>query len=220
MSQEGSPDGLLSQVAPSRRGFVKSVLAGAAFAAPVIASFSVESMEIASAGGQTLSTSSSSLGSSSGYSSLSRNPCLPDLGYVGPAYFQAYVLDISGATRVNGQLDFNLEQGGKSLGVRVRMTRDISLSSIYLMANSVEIATIQLATGDDDGFGRREEGVEGKITAADLVGLCDFDALLQALASRTATAVVQGAYASSAFDSQGSVVPMSGGPTFHTEKHE
>ncbi len=221
MSEEGSTNRVLSHVAPSRRGFVKSVLAGAAFAAPVIASFSVENMEVASAGGQTLSTSSTSPGTSSAASgSLSRNPCLPDLGYVGPAFFQAYVLDISGATRVNGELDFNLEQDGKALGVRMRMTADAAVSSVYLMANYSEIATIQMSGGDRDGFGRHDGGSEGRITAADIIGLCDFDALLQAIASRTVTAVVRGTYASSAFDAQGSVVPMSGGPTFHTEKHE
>ena len=216
MSQESSPDCLLSRVAPSRRGFVKSVLAGAAFAAPVIASFSVENMEVASAGGQTLSSNTGSLG---GSASGSEKLCLPDLGYVGPAYFQAYVLDISGATRVNGQLDFNLEQDGKTLGVRMRMTADANVSAVYLMANYAEIATIQMAAADHDGFGHHDGGSEGRITAADIVGLCDFDALLQAMASQTVTAVVQGTYASSSFNAQGSVVPMAGGPTFHTEKH-
>jgi len=209
MSEESSSKRLLSQVAPSRRGFVKSVLAGAAFAAPVIASFSVENMEVASAEGQSYFCSSSASPSQC---------CRPDLGYVGPAFFQAYVLDISGATRVNGQLNFNLEQDGKSLGVRMRMTRDVAVSSVYLVANSTEIATVQMATPDHDDFGRRDGGSEGRITAADLVRLCDFDALLQAIASQTVTAVVQGSYASTSFNAQGSVLPMAGGPIFQAER--
>ncbi|MFP5277120.1 MAG: hypothetical protein ACLGPM_08390 [Acidobacteriota bacterium] len=220
MSEEGSTNRVLSQVAPSRRGFVKSVLAGAAFAAPAIASFSIENMEIRSADGQSLTSSLTTGSGSMAYGSSSMVRCLPDLGYVGPAFFQAYVLDISGSTRVNGELSFNIEQDGKALGVRMRMTRDASVSAVSLTVNSVEVATVQMSGGDRDGFGRHDNGSEGRITAADVVGLCDFDSLLQAMASQTAKAVVQGTYASSAFDAQGSILPMSGGPVFHTENRE
>lgn len=213
MSEEGPENRLLSQVAPSRRGFVKSVLAGAAFAAPVIASFSVENLEIRSANGQILNSSQSAYLSSS-------NPCLPDLGYVGPSFFQAYVLDISGSTRVNGQVSFNIQQDGKALGVRMRMTRDASASAVNLSVNGVNVATVQLGGGDNNGFGRRNNESQGRITAADVTGLCDFDSLLQALASQTVKAVVQGTYASSSFDAQGLVLPMAGGPVFHTESRD
>jgi hypothetical protein len=217
MSEEGSSNRLLSQVAPSRRGFVKSVLAGATFAAPVIASFGLENMEIRSADGQIINSSQSVYLSSSVYSSSSSlNRCLPDLGYVGPSFFQAYVLDISGSTRVNGVLTFSVEQDGKSLGVRMRMSRDASVSAVSLTVNSVNVANVQLHN-DHDGFGRRDNESEGRITAADVIGLCDFDALLQAMASQTAKAVVLGSYASSSFDAEGSVLPMAGGPVFHTE---
>ncbi len=211
MSEEGSSNRLLSQVAPSRRGFVKSVLAGATFAATVIASFGLENMEIRSADGQILNSSQSVYLSSS-----SLNRCLPDLGYVGPSFFQAYVLDISGSTRVNGVLTFSVEQDGKSLGVRMRMSRDASVSAVSLTVNSVNVANVQLHN-DHDGFGRRDNESEGRITAADVIGLCDFDALLQAMASQTAKAVVLGSYASSSFDAEGSVLPMAGGPVFDTE---
>lgn len=210
MPEEHSSNRLLSQVAPSRRGFVKSVLAGATFAAPVIASFALENMEIRSADGQTLN------GSQSVYSSMNR--CLPDLGYVGPSFFQAYVLDISGSTRVNGVLTFSVEQDGKSIGVRMRMSRDASVSTVSLTVNSVNVANVQLHS-DHDGFGRGDNESEGRITAADVISLCDFDALLQAMASQTAKAVVLGSYASSSFDAEGSILPMAGGPVFHTENH-
>ena len=214
MPEESSVHPILNKIEPSRRGFVKSVLAGAAFAAPVIASFSIENMEIRSADGQTLINNSSN--SSNIYGGSSANRCLPDLGYVGPAFFQAYVLDISGSTRVNGELSFNIQQDGKSLGVRMRMTRDASVSAVNLTVNSVNVATVQMHS-DNDGFGRRNNESEGRITAADVIGLCDFDALLQAMASQTAKAVVVGTYASSSFDAQGTVLPMAGGPEFHTE---
>lgn len=213
MSEENSTNRVLSQVVPSRRGFVKTVLAGATFAAPAIASFSIANMGIGSADAQNPTSSAYT-------SSSSSMPCLPDLGYVGPSYFQAYALDISGSTRVNGALTFNLEQDGKALRVRMRITKDASVSSVSITVNGRQVATVKMGEDDGNGFGRRDDGVEGRVTAANLSGLCDFDSLLQAMASQTAQVEVQGTYSYSSFDAQGSILPMVGGPVFHTERRE
>lgn len=197
MTEEDNP--ILSHVEPSRRGFMKTVLAGAAFAAPVIASFSIEGLGVDSAYANTVSSSATSATGSHG-------PCLPDLGYVGPGFFQAFVLDVSGYTRVNGELTISVHEDGHGADVLLQMTKDAEVSSAYLTINGVNAASIVLRTDDD--FGRRH--YEGKITADNLIGVCDFDSLLQGLASQTGAAVVTGTYSSASFQAQGSVLPGAG----------
>ena len=86
-------------VDPARRGFLKSVLAGAAFAAPVIATFSVESLT---------ANSVHAMGGPNSTQLMSNQVCVADLGYVGPSSFQAHVstgvIYSSDAKRVNGQV--------------------------------------------------------------------------------------------------------------------
>lgn len=190
---------ILSHVESSRRGFVKSVLAGAAFAAPVIASFSIESLGVDSAYGQSATSSAISATGSHG-------PCLPDLGYVGPAVFQAFVLDVSGNTRVNGELTITVQEQGDVAFFQLQMTKDADASSLNLKINGVTAANVALQAKND--FGR--VSYQGRITTANLVGLCDFDSLLQALASQTGTAMVGGTYSLVSFCAQGSVVPVPG----------
>lgn len=197
MTEENNP--ILSQVEPSRRGFVKTVLAGAAFAAPVIASFSIDSLGVDAAYGQSASSSVASY--SGGY-----GPCLPDVGYVGPAQFQAFVLDVSGSTRVNGELTISVRMRDNMADVRLQMTKDADVSSAYLTLNGINAANIVLRPDND--WGRRH--YEGTIGANDLVGVCDFNSLLQGLASQTGAAVVLGTYSSASFRAQGSVLPGAG----------
>ncbi len=52
MSKDGLSNRVLNHVDPSRREFVKRVLASAAFAAPVVAAFSIESLNVNAAYGQ------------------------------------------------------------------------------------------------------------------------------------------------------------------------
>jgi len=206
MTDENPNNPILNHVEPSRRGFMKTVLAGAAFAAPVIATFSIEGLGVDTAYGQ---VSSSALSSASG----SRGPCLPDLGYVGPAVFRAYVLDVSGSTRVNGELTIALNDEGKSADVRLDLVKDADVSSAYLTINGITAATLRLRA--DDNFGHVH--YEGRLTAGDLQGVCDFDSLLQAMASQTVAAVVTGTYSYASFDAQGTIF-SAGGPTIQTHR--
>jgi hypothetical protein len=214
MSKDGIGNRVLNHVDPSRRDFVKRVLAGAAFAAPVVASFSIESLYVNAAYGQ---SSSSSSASSSACNISGSCRCLADPGYVGPAVFQAYVEDTSGNTRVNGELAFVIrgdgdfdrdDPNGTVANVSFSLTKDAQVTSAYLTINGQEVATIPLE--DSHELGKHD--LTGKIKASDLLNLCDFDALLQAMASQQVVAVVQGTYSGWSFNAQGSVTPASASP--------
>jgi len=214
MSKDGLSNRIFDHVDPSRREFVKRVLAGAAFAVPVVASFSIESLSVNAAYGQ--SSSSSSLTSSACNISGSCR-CLADPGYVGPGVFQAYVEDVSGNTRVNGELTFVIrgdgdfdrdDRNGRIADVTLSLTKDAQVTSAYLTINGQEVANVQLQAA----HGLGQHNLSGKITTADLMNLCDFDALLQAMASQQVVVIVQGTYSSNYFDAQGPVLAASGSP--------
>ncbi len=213
MSNDGLVNRVIDHVDPSRRDFVKRVLAGAAFAAPVVASFSIESLFVNSAYGQSCSGSANS----SNISNSCR--CLADPGYVGPAVFQCYVEDTSGNTRVNGEVSLNIDRDDrdghrdghdddKGIDIRLDLTQGATVTSAYLTINGQEVASVQLH--ESHGFGPHD--LTGKISVADITGLCDFDALLQAMAAQTVVAVVQGTYSGTSFNAQGPVSAASGSP--------
>ena len=214
MSKDGIGNRVLNHVDPSRRDFVKRVLAGAAFAAPVVASFSIESLYVNAAYGlssSSASASSSSSSSSSGCNISGSCQCLADPGYVGPAVFQAYVEDTSGNTRVNGELFLHISgdcHDNEAADIRLRMTPDAEATAAHLTINGQEVATIPLEDSHEHG----KHDLTGKIKASDLLNLCDFDALLQAMASQQVVAVVQGTYSGRSFNAQGSVLPASASP--------
>lgn len=224
MTEESNP--ILNHVEPSRRGFVKSVIAGAAFAAPVIAAFSIEGLGVEPAYAQLHASCSASSSSATGSGGLG----YLDVGYVGPALFQAYVLDISGNTRVNGQVTISVHDRGDAADVELRITRDVQISSLTIQVNACNVASVELKPDNDDFRGFRYRGT---ITATDLSGFSDFNAFLQAMAWQTetsllqavaslstnppspVTAVVFGTYSSTSFNAQGTVIPVPG-PTVHT----
>lgn len=75
--------GVLEHVATERRDFLKKLLASAAFAAPVIATFSIDALQadpVYSSTANTLITAN-----------LTANQCATDVGYVGPRLFLAHV---------------------------------------------------------------------------------------------------------------------------------
>jgi hypothetical protein len=195
---------IFNHVDPSRRDFVKRVLAGAAFAAPVIASFSIEGLFVDAAYAQASSSSSSAVPVSSG------GRCLPDPGYIGPAVFQAYVEDTSGNTRVNGELVLGIRRDDRStsVDVRLRITQDAEVSSAYLTINGVDVADFELHAKNEFG----QHACVGTIAASDIRSLCDFDSLLQTMASQQVTAMIGGTYFGISFSAQGPVLAASAGP--------
>jgi hypothetical protein len=212
MANDESSNRIFDQLDPSRRDFVKRVLAGAAFAAPVIATFSIESLGVTAAYAQGASGSSSVSSSAPSGSNpgASSGPCLQDLGYVGPERFEAHVADTSGNTRVNGELAIKIDgdyDAARSAEVRLDMTRDSVVTSAYLAINGVNVVNLPLVEHHEAD----PHYYTGKICSSDIMNLCDFDALLQSLASQLVTAFVLGTYLGTSFSAQGAVVPASGG---------
>jgi len=202
MSNEKPGDRILSKVDDRRRDFVKRVLVGAGFAAPVIASFSIGSLSVDAALAQDqshLRVHADAVVVSSGpaCSVSSVGPHLPDLGYVGPGNFQAYVYDVSGSTRVNGEVSINVH-GDRTAGIDIDMNKDAVVTSAYLFINGVSVATLPIQGNPN-------------ISISNLCNLPDFDALLQAMALQRVTAVVNGSYYGTAYSAQGPVIPASSG---------
>lgn len=180
-------DKFLKQVDPSRREFVRRVLACTAFAAPVITSFSIESLAPDSALAQsaTCTTATGATGASL--------RCLPDTGYVGPAEFQAHIEDVTGNTRVNGEVFINVFPNSTA-AITVQMVKGAQIQSACLSINCLDILNIPL-TGNPI------------INASNLIGMCDFDQFLEQLASQQVSAVVSGTYSPNGynFSAQGPV---------------
>lgn len=211
MQDEIQRNEILNHVEPNRRDFVKRVLAGAAFAVPVVATFSIESLFVDSAYAQSGCGSSSSIG---------YGCCLPDLGYVGPSVFQAYVADVGGGTRVNGEVILTVDndrdhgQTSTTLRVRVRLTQDAPVSTAYLTINGSMVAVMELHSSN--GFDHHDQS--GSVGAADLRAICDFDSLLQAMAGQQVMVVLQGTYRSSGFDAQGMAAAANASPIIQTSR--
>src|SRR5436853_7133617 len=101
MAQEGPKDQILNKVGDNRRDFVKRVLVGAPFAAPVIASFAIGSLGVESA----LAREPFPMGGAASAQFVSTTAhcgAFPDPGYVGPNQFRAFVID--SCNRVNGEV--------------------------------------------------------------------------------------------------------------------
>jgi hypothetical protein len=211
MANDETSNHIFDNLDPSRRDFVKRVLAGAAFAAPVIATFSIESLGVTAAYAQGASGSSSvsSSGPSGSSPGASSGPCLQDLGYVGPERFEAHVADTSGNTRVNGELVIKIDGDhdvAKAAEVRLDMTKDSLVTSAYLAINGVNVVNIPLVEHHEAD----PHYYTGRICPSDIMNLCDFDALLQSLASQLVTAFALGTYFETSFSAQGAVAPASG----------
>jgi len=188
MEQQGSKDRILSKVDASRRDFVKRVLGVAAFAAPVIASFSIDGLSIESAEAQAFPSGPSG--------------CAVDTGYNGPVHYQAQLADPSGATGVTGEVNFTVEGDNARTGqtreidTKLSVTKNATVLSAYISVNGIDVANFP-------------EG-QGVIGTGDVQRICDFDALLQAMALEQTMVVVQGVLGGNAFTITGAIEPKPG----------
>ena len=177
-------DSILNRIDPNRREFVRRVLGYTAFAAPIITTFSIESLAPDTALAQ---SGTCSVGTPQPVSGV----CVPDTGYVGPAEFQAHVEDRSGNTRVNGEVFINVFPNSTA-AITLQMVKGAQVQSAYLAINCVDIVNIPLSGNPI-------------INASNLINMCDFDQFLEALASQQVTAIVSGTYAGNSFNAQGPV---------------
>jgi hypothetical protein len=154
---------------------VKRVLAGAAFAAPFIATFSVDGLSAGSA-------------EAASFANISNSCSNMDAGYVGPTLFQAHLFDPTGQTTANGQAQFQIVGAGGGedddnaghkfveLATTLTMTSNTTAINGHIEINGQNVASLTQG--------------RGFIGPANIHGLCDFNSLLQAMAAGLATCVV------------------------------
>jgi len=190
-----SKGGILGKVGDNRRDFVKRVLVGAPFAAPVIASFAIGSLGVEAALAREPFPIGGAASAQNTTTSAHCGGVFPDPGYVGPNQFRAFVID--SCSRVNGEVSITAH-GNHTAGIDIDMVRDATVTSAQLTINGVTVANIPLHGNPDIGH-------------SDIVGLPDFDALLQAMAAQQVSVSVQGTLVGRPFSAQGPVVAGNGG---------
>jgi hypothetical protein len=187
MDEQDVTKKLIEHVDPNRRSFVRRILAGAAFVAPLIATFSIDSL-------------------TAGEPDEPENPnstCTEDEGYVGPNAFQAHIADPTKGTRANGVGTFQITThpfepqtvGAAKLRFTLTVTKNTQLSGAFLKLNGKKLIDLPTAGGFVDNVTGRD--------------LCDFDELLQALADGNVLLVVGVEVKQQLFQMKGKVLPAS-----------
>jgi hypothetical protein len=178
---------LIDHVDPHRRDFVRRILGGAAFVAPLIATFSIDSLTANAADEQ-----------------FNANACeVEDSGYVGPNTFLAYISDPKRLTRANGIGTFVIlpsfmnptSVNAATLGFTLGVTENATITSAYISVGGRDVCTLP------------PHG--GSITALNVHALCDFDDLLGSLAAGLASLVCVITIGSGLFTLTGPIVPAS-----------
>jgi len=203
----GNPDEVIQKVGANRRDFLKRVLAGAAFAVPIVASFSIDGLWVGTVSAQSFSSS---------YCGM------PDTGYIGPQTFEAHLSDPNLQSRLNGEVEFTIvgpdedghghadrntgdddrgHRGGtRTAKIRTRLTlpTGASVTDAYIAVDSQRV--VSFPNGN------------GVITTNMPLGeVCDFDGLLQAMAAGGAQVFAYGSYDNGlSFNVAGAIQPVPG----------
>lgn len=192
MSDENSR--VFDLVDPARRGFLKSVLAGAAFAAPVIATFSVESLT---------ANSVHAMGGPNTTRNMSNQVCVSDLGYVGPSSFQAHVstglIHSSHDKRVNGQVTLTVGKSDYTVNFingNIALVPGASVESVYISVDGQTAAKVSTS----GAFSIYPSDLDSRL-------LCDLDELVDFIASGNACCTVMGEYDGSRYSASGQIYP-------------
>jgi len=170
---QGTPnEKFLQQVDPNRRDFFGRLL-GAGFAIPLIATFSIDALSVESAAAQSSNTVGCGNLSFAGV----------DQGYVGPSKFQARLLDTTPNSRLQGHVDFDLDdkKGLRLLNTHTTVTRDALVMSAQVFVNGTSVASFP----DNKGV----------IDRGSLRCFPDFDAFLEALANKQGSVSITATYA-------------------------
>ncbi|MBM4440613.1 MAG: hypothetical protein FJ027_09330 [Candidatus Rokubacteria bacterium] len=173
------------KVGAERRDFFKMLVAGGAFAAPLVASFSIDEV---------------SLGMSEAYAqSNMSNMCAnmtfePDPGYVGPRRFAAYAWTTS--TRVNGLVKLIYDEHRRRPEIRtsLRLSPGATIDDAWIEIDGQRVATL-----DAPKDRIKESSLE--------ICMADLTALVEAMAAERAVIVITGSRASQAFVLSGAIHP-------------
>jgi len=156
---------LLDHVDPNRRSFVRQILGGAALVAPLVATFSIESLIAPE-------------------DARAANSCpAEDTGYAGPQVYQSHFKSPSSATTANGEITFVIM--GHPPGT-------FSVSSAQVSYSIMLPATTTFLSGhvEFDGNEVAKLDKSGVIGQNDVNKLCGMAEFLDALDSEYATVVV------------------------------
>jgi hypothetical protein len=201
---------ILEHVPPARREFLRRLLAGSAFAAPVFATFSIDALTATSAQAQTFANAGIYFPNA---------VCTEDTGYVGPTTFQAHValqsdgFGFSGVPtgpRVNGQVNLTLASPRPDL---------TGIIGNVLMVPGAIVSSVEILRGLKVLARHKTTGPNFTITAGDLVTnlvgepvnpmlVCDLNELADMMASLETRILVQGTLYGSVFSVSGQILPV------------
>ena len=150
---------LLDHVDPNRRSFVRQILGGAALVAPLVATFSIESLIAPE-------------------EARAANSCpVDDTGYAGPALYQVHFKDPNHTTTANGTATFQIM--AHPPGTFSVKTAQVSYS-IVLAPPATFVSAYVTIHGEGVAALNSQHGV---IDKKDLMSLCGFDEFLDGLDS-------------------------------------
>lgn len=182
---------VLDLVHPARRQFLKRLLAGTAFAVPVIATFSLDSLTLDSV---------HAMGGSN-ITNISNQVCAGDVGYVGPTEFQAHVS--TGAifreddNRVNGQVWLHVNMAdaiAHCINGEVAIVPGASIQSVSIWAGRSLAAQVSTS----GAFAIYASNLHTRV-------MCDLDELVDFIASGNASCTVTGTYNGREFSASGQI---------------
>lgn len=187
---------LFAHVDPARRDFLKKLLAGAAFAAPVIATFSIEALTADKAYGTPSPNSSNT-------TNITNQICAGDVGYVGPTNFQAHVavgpVFTPVENRVNGEANITVYLNSPSsvgeILVNVQMVPFATVNSVTILAELLPAATM---TGGSS-FILTTSNLNTRVA-------CDLDELADLIASGGCVLTVEGSFSGRPYTATGVIV--------------
>ena len=156
---------LLDHVDPNRRSFVRQILGGAALVAPLVATFSIESLIAPE-------------------EARASNSCpVDDTGYAGPALYQVHFKDPNHTTTANGTATFQ---------IMAHPPGTFSVKTAQVSYSIVLPPGITFVGGEVESHGNVVAGLpgtRGTIDKNDLM-LCDFGEFLDGLDSEYSTVVI------------------------------
>jgi hypothetical protein len=189
---------VLDHVDPARREFLKRLLAGAAFAAPVVATFSIDALTADPAYAFANTTNTTNIPNIA--------HCTADVGYVGPTQFQAHVSGgpgglLGGQGRVNGEVTLNLVVSGQvvtAIHGTVTLVSGATITSVSIVAGPTLTKTVPVTGG---AFTIQSANL-------DTTKVCDLDEVADLMASGEARFQVTGTEAGKNFTIAGMIIPV------------
>jgi hypothetical protein len=166
---------LLDHVDPNRRSFVRQILGGAALVAPLVATFSIESLIAPE-------------------EARAANACpVDDTGYAGPSVFQARFSDPTHTTHANGVATFVItaNPAGTFSVKKAQVDYSILLAPPATFVSAYILSPRLLPFGGGDGVAFLPGPLaKGTLNRENVGGLCIFDALLDGLDSEGCSIVM------------------------------